>query len=71
MLTIYTSSQTIWIFAQNQNCSDEISYTVSIESLPVVDSIFGGNSYCVGDIIAPIQVAFEGSGNNTITYTID
>ncbi|MES2798977.1 MAG: PKD-like domain-containing protein [Bacteroidota bacterium] len=66
-----TSSQTVYIFDSNGTCSDEISFDVTINPLPTVNSISGGSTYCMGEFMADIAVDVTGNPNFTIAYTLN
>lgn len=64
------SSQTIYIYDTNGNCSDEESFVITINSLPTA-TITGGSIYCQGDAISDINASILGTPNYTLNYTID
>ena len=65
-----TSSQTIYIFDNNNNCTFEDSFNVVIHPLPTA-TISGGASYCQGDSISSINVNVVGTSNYILNYTLN
>jgi len=65
-----TSSQTVYIYDVNGACSDEESFVVTINPLPIA-SISGGATYCQGDVISDIVASITGTPNFTLNYTLD
>lgn len=47
------------------------SDSIKISPIPSVVSIYGGNTYCEGDPVFPVEVAVEGSGMINVTYTLE
>lgn len=68
---VITSTQTVWMYDENGNCSDEQSFLVTINPIPQVNSMTGGANYCQGDVIADILVDVTGSASWTLDYTLD
>lgn len=66
-----TTSQTVYIYDANGNCSDEISFQVTILPDPQVTLIKGGGTYCQGDVVGDILVDLTGTASWTLNYTID
>ena len=66
-----SSTQTVWIYDADGNCSDEESFLITINPLPTVNSVDGGANYCVGDAINDITVAVTGTALWTVSYTLD
>ena len=66
-----TTTQTVWVYDGNTNCSSELSFVVTINPLPSVSSIVGGGTYCQGDVINDIVVNVTGNPNWTVNYTLD
>ena len=64
-------SQTIWAYDGNGTCSDEISFVVTVNPLPTMNSLTGSSSYCTGDPVADILVGVNGAPDWTINYTLD
>ncbi len=56
----------------DNNCSTIVSgnANITVNPLPSV-SISGGNDYCDGDIISPINLSLVGSPNWTLNYTLN
>jgi gliding motility-associated-like protein len=67
---IIASNQTIYIYDSNGTCSDEESFTVTINSIPTA-YITGESTYCQGDDVADIIATVTGSPNYTVYYTLD
>ncbi|TNF47121.1 MAG: gliding motility-associated C-terminal domain-containing protein [Bacteroidetes bacterium] len=55
------------------NCTNTASgtQTITINTLPTVTSVSGGDIYCAGDVILDITAAVTGNGPWDVTYTID
>lgn len=66
-----TASQTVYIYDGNNGCSDEISFDVTVNSLPTITNTSGGGTYCQGSIVNDILVDVSGSPDWTIDYTLD
>ena len=66
-----TTSQTIWVFDANGTCTDEISFNVTIDSLPSITSMSGGGVYCEGAIIDDVMIDVTGIADWTINYTLE
>jgi gliding motility-associated-like protein len=66
-----TTTQTVWVYDTNGDCSDEISFEVTINSLPTLVSINGGAEYCENQPINEIIVDLTGSPDWIIDYTLD
>ncbi len=56
----------------DNNCSTNVSgnANITVNPLPTA-AISGGNVYCDGDIIAPINLSLIGSPNWTVNYTVN
>lgn len=65
-----TSSQTVYIYDANGACSDEESFTVTINPLPTA-SLSGGATYCQGDAVAEIVASITGTADFSLNYTLD
>jgi gliding motility-associated-like protein len=66
-----TQSGTIWIYDAVNGCSDETSFVVTIHPLPVLDSVFGGGSYCVGDDIDSVAVSVSGETPLNVVFSLN
>ena len=66
-----STSGTIYMFDGASGCSDEEAVVITINDLPTLTSITGGDTYCEGDAVNPILVAVTGTPDWTINYTID
>ncbi|HIP32385.1 MAG TPA: gliding motility-associated C-terminal domain-containing protein, partial [Crocinitomicaceae bacterium] len=66
-----TSTQTVWVYDGNGNCSSEISFNVTINAIPGITSMTGGGTYCQGDAVSDIVVNISGNPNWTLDYTLD
>lgn len=57
------------------NCTNSsvgvLPQTIVVNPLPTVTNVSGGNNYCPGNIVAPINVVVTGSPNWTINYTLN
>ena len=67
---IIATNQTVYIYDSNGACSDEESFTVTINPIPTA-SLAGGSTYCQGDVFADIIATVTGSPNFTVYYTLD
>ena len=64
-----TSTQTIFIYAETSttpNCTDENSFTVTINTTPVAPTAGTDATYCDGDVLSDLFAA--GSGGNLTWY---
>ena len=66
-----TTSQTIYVYDVIGNCSDEVSFELTINSLPEVTSFTGGGVYCEGEMPQNLFIEVEGTPDYTIEYTLD
>ena len=66
-----TSSQTVYIYDSNGSCSDEVSFDVTINSLPSVVSISSGGEYCEGDVVDNIFTEVSGVADYVLYYSLD
>ncbi|MCF8408411.1 MAG: gliding motility-associated C-terminal domain-containing protein [Crocinitomicaceae bacterium] len=66
-----TSLQTVYIYDANGTCSDEESFTVTINSLPTLVSFTGGSTYCQGDVIEDVIATVNGTPDYTLYYSLD
>jgi gliding motility-associated-like protein len=66
-----TQSGTYYMYNGANGCSDEESVIITINPLPTVTSVMGGNVYCAGDVVNNIEAMVTGSANWTIDYTLD
>ena len=64
-----STTQTVWVYDGNTNCSSELSFLVTINSIPDVSSISGGGTYCQGDVVNDIIVNVTGNPSWTLNYT--
>ncbi|CAN1565821.1 Gliding motility-associated, C-terminal domain [Flavobacteriaceae bacterium] len=63
---------TTFDFNPNPNqCANAASMVVTVNPLPTVTAVNGGNTYCAGDAITNITVDVTGTGNWTVNYTLD
>ena len=51
-----TSSQTVYIYDANGNCSNEISFELTVNPLPTLISFTGEGTYCEGDAVNNLVV---------------
>jgi gliding motility-associated-like protein len=68
---VITASATFYIYDQAASCFDQDTFSVQILPLPDVTSIGGGNTYCQGDVVDPIEVFATGVPSWTVNYTVD
>ena len=66
-----TTTQTVWVYDEEGSCSDETSFVVTINPLPTVTGVTGGDTYCADEVANNIEVAVTGSNDWTIDYTLD
>ena len=66
-----TSSQTVYIYDSNGSCSDEVSFDVTINSLPSVVSISSGGEYCEGDVVESILTEVSGVADYVLYYSLE
>ena len=63
-----TQTDSVWIFDVVNGCSDEAAFLVTINPLPVFDSLTGGGIYCENDEINPISVYFSSQNPVSVAY---
>ena len=66
-----TSSQTVYIYDENGACSNEVSFEITINSLPSLVSFTGEGEYCDGDVINDLIAEVSGTADYTLEYTLD
>ena len=66
-----TSSTTLFIYDGVSGCSDEQIVVITINPLPTVTVVSGGDTYCEGDAVSDILVDVTGTANFTVDYTLD
>ena len=66
-----TSSQTVYIYDANGNCSNEISFEVTVNPLPSLVSFTGEGTYCEGDDVNNLIVEVSGAPDYTLDYTLN
>ena len=66
-----TGSQTVYIYDANGACSDEVSFEVTINSLPSVVSISTGGEYCEGDVVDNIFTEVSGVADYVLYYSLE
>ena len=66
-----TSSQTVYIYDANGNCSNEISFEVTVNPLPSLVSFTGEGTYCEGDDVNNLIVEVSGTPDYTLDYTLN
>ncbi len=66
-----TSSQTVYIYDANGNCSNEISFEVTVNPLPSLISFTGEGTYCEGDDVNNLIVEVSGAPDYTLDYTLN
>ena len=66
-----TSSTTLFVYDGASGCSDEETLLITINPLPSVTLVSGGDTYCEGEAVSEILVDVTGTGNFTVDYTLD
>ena len=66
-----TSSQTVYIYDANGNCSNEISFEVTVNPLPSLVSFTGEGTYCEGGDVNNLIVEVSGAPDYTLDYTLN
>jgi gliding motility-associated-like protein len=61
---------TLYAFDANGACTDEESFTITINSLPTA-AVSGGGVYCNGNPIGNVEVTVTGAPSWTVTYTLN
>ena len=70
--TTYTAPTNVTLYAYDANgsCTDEESFTITINPLPTA-SISGGGVYCAGQPVNNVQATVTGAGSWTVNYTLN
>lgn len=68
---VINNTQTVWIYETNNGCSSEVSFLVTINPEPILTSLTGDGTYCIGDNISPIQVELSGQSPYIVSYSIN
>ena len=66
-----TSSTTLYVYDGASGCSDEEALVITINPLPTVTLVSGGDTYCQGDVVSDILVDVTGTASFTVDYTLD
>ena len=66
-----TVDMNIFIYDGAAGCSDEEPVSITINALPTVTAVSGGDTYCEGDVVSDIIVDVTGSANWSVDYTLD
>ena len=65
------SSQTVYVYDENGTCSNEVSFDITINELPMLLSFTGEGIYCDGDLIDDLLVEVSGAPDYTLDYTLN
>ena len=66
-----TNSQAIYIYDANGNCSNEISFQLTVNPMPSLISFSGEGTYCEGDEINNLVAEVTGSPDYILEYTLE
>jgi gliding motility-associated-like protein len=69
--TVNQSGTYTLIVTDNGCVSPPSTVDITVNQLPVFNSISGGDTYCAGDVVTSINVDAAGAGPITVVFTID